>query len=102
MLNDNMLKPNSEICLKCEYQIQTENHEQRKNVAAVDKKCILWKMDLNFPNPKFNLLSIIVFILIFTEAVAPRCSVKMVFLEISQNSKENTFARVSFLIKLQT
>ena len=41
MLNDNMLKPNSEICLKCEYQIQTENHEQRKNVAAVDKKCIL-------------------------------------------------------------
>ena len=28
------------------------------------------------------------------------CSVKKVFLEISQNSLENTCARVSFLIKL--
>ena len=30
-----------------------------------------------------------------------RCSVKKVFLEISQNSQENTCARVYFLIKLQ-
>ena len=30
-----------------------------------------------------------------------RCSVKKVFLKISQNSQENTCARVSFLIKLQ-
>ena len=30
------------------------------------------------------------------------CSVKKVFLEISQNSLENTCVRVSFLIKLQT
>ena len=37
----------------------------------------------------------------FTEAVVQRCSVKMVFLEFSQNSQENTCARVSFLIKLQ-
>ena len=36
-----------------------------------------------------------------TEAVAQRCSVKMVFLEISQNSQESTCTRVSFLIKLQ-
>ena len=35
------------------------------------------------------------------EAVAQRCSVKKVFLEISQNSQENTGARASFLIKLQ-
>ena len=35
------------------------------------------------------------------EAVARRCSVKQVFLEISQNSQENTCARVSFLIKLR-
>ena len=35
------------------------------------------------------------------EAVARRCSVKKVFLEISQNSQENTCAKVSFLIKLQ-
>ena len=30
-----------------------------------------------------------------------RCSVKKVFLEISQNSQENTCARATFLIKLQ-
>ena len=35
------------------------------------------------------------------EAVSWRCSVKKVFLEISRNSRENTCARVSFLIKLQ-
>ena len=35
------------------------------------------------------------------EAVAKRCSVKEVFLEISQNLQENTCARVSFLMKLQ-
>ena len=29
-----------------------------------------------------------------------RCSLKKVFLEISQNSQENTYARVSFLINL--
>ena len=33
--------------------------------------------------------------------VAQRCSVKKVFLEIKQNSQENTCVRVSFLIKLQ-
>ena len=36
-----------------------------------------------------------------TEAVTRRCSVKRVFLKISQNSQENTCARVSFLTKLQ-
>ena len=38
---------------------------------------------------------------LITEAVAQRCSIKKVFLKISQNSQENTCARVSFLIKLQ-
>ena len=33
--------------------------------------------------------------------LAQTCSVKKVFLEIPQNSQENTCARVSFLIKLQ-
>ena len=37
----------------------------------------------------------------YREAVAQRCSVKKVFFKISQNSKENTCARLSFLIKLQ-
>ena len=35
------------------------------------------------------------------EAVVRRCSVKKVFLEISQNSQENTCARDFLLIKLQ-
>ena len=36
-----------------------------------------------------------------SEAVVRRCSVKKVFIEISQKSQENTCSRVSFLIKLQ-
>ena len=36
-----------------------------------------------------------------TEAVTQRCYVKKVFVEISQNSQENTCPRVSLLIKLQ-
>ena len=36
------------------------------------------------------------------EAVARRCSVKKVFLEILQNLQENSCFRVSFLMKLQT
>ena len=36
-----------------------------------------------------------------SEAVAQRCFVKKVFLEISRISQENTCARVSSLIKLQ-
>ena len=35
------------------------------------------------------------------EAVVQNCSVKKVFLEISQNSQKITCAKVSFLIKLQ-
>ena len=38
---------------------------------------------------------------LYTEAVAQRYPVKKMFLEISQNSQENTCARVSFLIRLQ-
>ena len=48
---------------------------------------------ISFLHVDFSLLS--------EEAVAQTCSVKKLFLEISQNSQENTFARVSFLIKLQ-
>ena len=35
------------------------------------------------------------------EAVAQRCSFKKVFPEILQNSQENTYARASFLMRLQ-
>ena len=37
-----------------------------------------------------------------TEVVTQGCSVKKLFLKISENSQENTCTRVSFLIKLQT
>ena len=37
-----------------------------------------------------------------SEAAVQKCFVKQVFLEISQNSQENTCARVSFLIKFST
>ena len=55
-----------------------------------------------------NKLSVVVFFFNFfaayhaSEAFARRCSVKNVFLKISQNSLENTCARVSFLINLQS
>ena len=42
-----------------------------------------------------------IFFLKSTEAVAQRCSVKNLFIEISQNSYQNTCVRVSFFIKLQ-
>ena len=38
---------------------------------------------------------------LYPEALVQRRSVKKAFLEISQNSQENTCARDSFLIKLQ-
>ena len=41
------------------------------------------------------------YILLHKEVVAQRCPVKKVCLEILQNSQENTYARVSFLIQLQ-
>ena len=40
-------------------------------------------------------------VLVKIETVAQTCSVKKVFLKISQNLQKNTCARVSFLINLQ-
>ena len=40
--------------------------------------------------------------IVFPDAVVRKCSVKKVFLEIWQNSQENTCARGSFFKKLQT
>ena len=57
---------------------------------------LLWLVQLHKSNrhPSFQ-----VFV---SEAVAQKCSIKKVFLEISQKLHENTCARVSFLIKLQS
>ena len=46
-----------------------------------------------FITPKENLVAL--------EATSRGCFVKKVFLKISQNSQESTFARASSLIKLQ-
>ena len=48
-----------------------------------------------------NTSEIIKMLLLIWEAAVRRCSVKKLFLKISQNSQEITCARVSFLIKLQ-
>ena len=91
--------------------MQTGNYNFRKNVAT-DLKYILRKMSLKFENPKSYIsvkIASVLYIFCYklelfgvkTEAVVLRCSIKKVFLEISQNSQESTWARVSFLIKLQ-
>ena len=67
------------------------NHSPRKAVYAV---CSMYSKTFS-RNLKFF------FFYTAEEAVVQRCSVKKVFFEISQNSQENTCARVSFLIELQ-
>ena len=44
-------------------------------------------------NPE-NMIVVEVIYILFNEAVAQRCSVKKLFLEILQNSQENTCGRV--------
>ena len=56
--------------------------------AAVSVSCIVIKKNLQISHTN-------------TDAVARRCSVKKVFLEISQNSQGSICTRVSVLIKLQ-
>ena len=52
--------------------------------------CYLWQSDMPFSLMKKKLTK-------FTGYIDQRCSVKKEFLKISQNSQENTCARVSFL-----
>ena len=68
--------------------------DQANNMKNVCKNLGKWLLLLYEPIGKVWVLSNI-------EALVQRCSVKMVFLEISQNPQENTCARVSFLIKPQ-
>ena len=59
-----------------------------------------------FGNPSFIdkintlILDATIEYILLTEAVVQRCSVKKVFLEVSQNSQENICARVSFFNKV--
>ena len=59
------------------------------------------KVLLQWPFKKSKSLScFFLFLRAVQEAFAQRCFVKKVFLKMSQNSQENTRARVSFLIKM--
>ena len=62
----------------------------------------LWNTWMGETEDSIFLVDNLVLGLILTsEAVARRCSIKKVLLEISHNSQENTCASVSFLIKLR-
>ena len=69
-----------------------------KNIAVLSADL---EILINTKNLVLKNSSIFFLWLIKLEAVVRRCSVKRVFLEILQNSQENTCARVSFLTKLQ-
>ena len=52
------------------------------------------------PKSKLQAIYPVLMYICSQEVVVQRCSIKKVFLEISQNSQENTCARASFLITL--
>ena len=72
---------------------------------------LLQQLSRNFRCPRAIVLKILkinqenfsdeIYLKQMSEAVVRRCSIKKVFLEISQNFQESTYARDSFLIKLQ-
>ena len=69
---------------------------------AYDIQVKIYQIQIRFENYFRNYFRIFTITHINTEAVTQTCSVKKVFLEISENSQENTCTRVSFLIKFQT
>ena len=68
----------------------------RSLIFLIFRKCQPWIV----LNMFLSFCQISCFSFVF-QAVARKCFVKKAFLEILQNSQENTCARVSFLIKLQ-
>ena len=62
--------------------------EEAELYVLEDKKLLRWTCLQDVLETKKYLLG--------PEAVAQRCSVKKMFLELSQNSQENTCARVFF------
>ena len=83
------------------FNVSTENRKTLKNIfvkslghfyaAVIFSKCTSVLKEIpTKPHIKLELVDL--------QAVAQRCSIKKVFLEISQNSQENTCTRVSFLI----
>ena len=78
-----------------------ENSRTKYKTKTIPKKNILLKLKFDFKIRLTWFQIQIMKLLWYLEAVVWRCSVKKVFLEISQNSLENTCARVPFLVKLQ-
>ena len=75
--------------------------KENKNVDSIlQSDCFVTKLSFR-PGCGNGKLQQFLLISPSTEAAAQRCSVKKVFLEISQNLQENTRVTVSFLIKLQ-
>ena len=68
--------------------------EQLRTIAS-DALDFIFVSRFALENTKACLVTVV------TEAITWRCSVRKLFLEVSQKSQENTCARVSFLIKLQ-
>ena len=85
----------------CMIVFKIKNMPSSENSVSQDKsKVDIKKVYLHLEGRKVFVERNIAFI--HVEAVAKRCSVKKVSMEISQNSQEITCDRVSFLIKLQT
>ena len=82
--------------IKMCYNTQAATNHLIVNTRA-QSRCVISQLELSNLFVKLEFLTRS--ISYFTEAVAQRCSVKNVFLEIFQNSQENICARVSFLIK---
>ena len=109
------LRTTASDCLKIKYLItyklnliktdllcQMFSFHQTINVCQLLMLCKLQTFVANSMGGYSSIERIRRLIQILAQAVARRCSVKKVFLEISQNLQENTCARDSFLIKLQT
>ena len=78
------------IYVKCTRVCRVLVSDANETIIYVDHACFEWILK-TYPKCPISV-----------GRVSQSCSVKKVFLEISQNSQENTCARVSFLIKLQT
>ena len=78
-----------------------DNDHKRISLTVSPRKSKNVNLESKGSLNRFHAQTLLFYYIFYPEAVVQRCSVKKVFLEVSQNSQENTCARVSFLIKLQ-
>ena len=97
--------PNIRQCNYCVNMLRRKNreyyeeHYNKLNINSITDNKLFWKSICRLlSEKKLSESSKNTFIETFkTEAVIQSCSPKKVFLKVSQNSQENTCARVSFL-----